>query len=167
MSRVTLQSAAFEEAHRCLGIVEQGGNNSGREVLQLIRDNGGTGPEAWCGDFVAHCYKVARAKVGKPRRGTRLWAAVRNLGHVLGTRFVKLPRRGDILTFNFDHTGIVDTFCDVHGNPVVTRKATHVRTIEGNTGSAGAVNDSHDGHDGVKQKVRHRSLVAHWVRVDF
>jgi hypothetical protein len=166
MGMSTLQQEALAEARRCIGIMEHGANNSGADVLRIITENGGNGPEAWCGDFVAHCYRVARRNLGKPPVKTRLWAAVRMLGRVPGTRFVKRPRGGDIVTFTFDHTGIVETYCDAMGHRANRRNATHLRTIEGNTGRSGAVSDSTTGGDGVYRKVRPLGLVAHYVRVD-
>ena len=66
--------------------MERGGNNQGERVMELIRANGGTGPEPWCGDFVAWCYRTAGS-----RAVTRSWAAVRLLGTLGGMRV--LPKR--------------------------------------------------------------------------
>ncbi len=84
---------------------------------------------------------------------------------------IKYPRAGDIVVFDFqggassDHTGLVVTYCDHNGRAIVRRKATHIKTIEGNTGATGAVSDSTTGGDGVYEKVRSLSLVARYVRV--
>lgn len=157
---MSLNKQALKEAHRCVGIMEHGGNNKGREVMRIIRENGGTGPEAWCGDFVAHCYRVARSQ-----RVTRLWAAVRYLGRIPGTRTIPYPRGGDIVVYTFDHTGIVVTYCDQYGNKRTRRRATHIKAIEGNTGASGAVSDSKTGGDGVYIKIRPLTLVERWVKV--
>lgn len=157
---LSLRQRALREAKRCVGIMEQGGNNRGAAVMRIIRANGGTGPEPWCGDFVAHCYRVAGSKSVQ-----RAWASVSWLGRVRGTFTVPRPRAGDIVCFTFDHTGIVVTYCDANGKRANRRSATHVRTIEGNTGASGAVSDSTTGGDGVYVKIRSLDLVARWVRV--
>jgi hypothetical protein len=147
-----LRLRALAEAERLVGIMEVGGNNMGQAVLSLIRENGGTGPESWCGDFDAHCYRHAGSKV--VQRG---WAAVRFLGFLTGMKIVSardaLP--GDIVCFTFDHTGLL------------RRKisAGVIETVEGNTGRAGAVSDSRTGGDGVYIKRRPTNLVARYVRV--
>lgn len=147
-----LRLRALAEAERLVGVMEVGGNNMGKAVLALIRENGGTGPESWCGDFVAHCYRHVGSKV--VQRG---WAAVRFLGFLTGMKVVSakdaLP--GDIVCFTFDHTGLL------------RRKisAGEIETAEGNTGRSGAVSDSRTGGDGVYIKRRSTSLVARYVRV--
>lgn len=157
---MSLRKRALKEAKHCVGIMEHGGNNQGQAVMRIIKENGGTGPEAWCGDFVAHCYRVARSQ-----HVSRAWAGVRNLGNVPGTKYVQHPRGGDLAIFTFDHVGIVVTYCDKNGKTRTRRKATHVKTIEGNTGKSGAVSDSATGGDGVYTKIRSLDLVKHWVRV--
>jgi hypothetical protein len=147
-----LRLRALGQMTKLVGIMEIGGNNTGRQVLEIIRANGGTSPEAWCGDTVAWAYRHAGSKV--VQRG---WAAVRLLGFLTGMKIVSradaLP--GDIVCFKFDHTGIL------------RRKisATEDETIEGNTGRAGAVSDSRTGGDGVYIKRRSTGLVARYVRV--
>lgn len=146
----TLQQRALKEARDLVGVMEQGGNNSGPKVLEIIRANGGTGPEPWCGDFVAYCYKRAGSKAV-----TRSWAAVRFIGRIAGQRVVRRPRPGDLVCFTFDHVGIF-----------VRRDGPgRIVTIEGNTGASGAVSDSRTGGDGVYVKRRSTSLVSRYVRV--
>ena len=155
-----LRERALTEARSLLGLVEQGGNNTGPGVLAIIRANGGTGPEPWCGDFVAFCYRKAGSKCV-----TRLWAAVRYLGRIAGMGIRLIPRPGDIVVFVFEHTGLVLYFCDAHGNRVPRRKATHVKTIEGNTGTGNAESDSRIGRDGVRIRIRALNLVDRFVGV--
>jgi hypothetical protein len=151
-AREPLRLRALKEAVRLVGVMEVGGNNQGREVLRLIRENGGTGPESWCGDFVAHCFRVAGSKV--VQRG---WAAVRFLGFLTGMKIVSyadaLP--GDIVCYTFDHTGILKR--KIGGGMI--------ETVEGNTGRSGAVSDSRTGGDGVYIKHRSTALVSRYVRV--
>lgn len=145
-----LRRRALAEAHRLIGVMEHGGNNRGAEVTRIIRENGGTGPEPWCGDFVAHCYRKAGSKVVQ-----RLWASVYWLGRLAGLAKTTHPRPGDIVRFTFSHTGI---FEKDNGDGTIT-------TIEGNTGPTGAVSDSSTGGDGVYRKVRSKSLVLDYRHV--
>lgn len=159
-----LRLRALAEAHKllALGIMEVGGNNMGKAVLEIIRANGGTGPESWCGDLVAFVYRKAGSKV--VQRG---WAAVRFLGFLTGMKVVgvrsMLP--GYILCYVFDHTGIFVGYCDAEGREMPASTATHVKAIEGNTGRAGAVSDSKTGGDGLYEKIRPITLVARGVAV--
>lgn len=146
----TLQEQALIEARKLVGIMEQGGNNTGPEVLKIIRANGGTGPEPWCGDFVAYCYKQAGSKTV-----ARAWAAVRFIGGLTGQRVVSKPKPGDLVVFTFDHVGMFVR----HDGPG------RIVTIEGNTGASGAVSDSKTGGDGVYIKRRSTSQVSRYVRV--
>lgn len=151
---MSLGTLALEHAKDLVGVMESGGNNRGKTVTQIIRANGGTGPEPWCGDFVAYCYKQAGSKSVQ-----RKWAAVRYLGYLTGMRIVKRkPRPGDIVVFSFDHTGI---YVSSH----VRKGVRYIKTIEGNTGATGAVSDSKSGGDGVYVKLRALTLVSRFVRV--
>ncbi len=159
---LTLGERALVPARTLVGIMERGGNNRGTQVLAIIREAGGSGPEPWCGDFVAVCYKRAGSKVVQ-----RSWAAVRLLGYLTGmvVRGIRAGRAGDILVYTFDHTGLLVGYCDANGRAMVASRATHVKAIEGNTGASGAVSDSATGGDGVYVKVRPISLVRRTVRV--
>jgi len=135
----------------CLvGVMEVGGNNAGSKVTEIIRANGGTGPEPWCGDFVAYCYRLSGSKAV-----TRNWAAVRLLRGTTGVTATRKPRRGDLVRYTFDHVGMF----------VRDRGDGTIETIEGNTGATGAVSDSRTGGDGVYRKVRPKSLVKDYLRV--
>ena len=156
---------AFSE----LGTLESGGNNHGREVERIIRANGGTPGEAWCGDFVAYAYKRAGSK-----SVTRAWAGVRWLGRLKGMQTlnsVRVAKPGDILVYDFpggapeDHTGLFVGFTNKDGRRRAPSKATHIRAIEGNTGRDGAVSDSTSGGDGVHERVRPIKQVKRAVRV--
>ena len=145
-----LREKAYNVATTLIGVMEQGGNNAGPMVSTIIRENGGSGPEAWCGDFQSYNYRHAGSKV--VQRG---WAAVRLIGFLTGMSIVKQPLRGDLVVFTFDHVGM---FSRDLGDGTI-------ETIEGNTGSSGAVSDSTTGGDGVYRKVRAKSLVSRYVRV--
>lgn len=170
---LTMQELAWREAERMVGVMETPGkNNAGPSVggrpgvTEIIRENGGTGPEAWCGDAVAHFYRVAGSKAV-----SRQWAAVRFLGHLTGQQIVS-PRKmemGDIVAYDFgtgsDHTGLFGYYCNRQGKPVAAAVATHIMAIEGNTGKSGAVSDSKTGGDGIYKKIRPIGLVDRGVRV--
>lgn len=157
-----LRLKALAEAGKLIGIMELGGNNMGTAVLEIIRANGGTGPEAWCGDFVAYVYRKAGSKV--VQRG---WAAVRLLGFLTGMKVIgarsMLP--GMIVCYTFDHTGIFVEYCNAGGTRMPALSATHIKAREGNTGRSGAVSDSKTGGDGVYEKIRPIGLVARGVAV--
>lgn len=160
-----LRLKALAEVNKLVGIMEVGGNNMGRAVLEIIRANGGTGPEAWCGDLVAYVYRKAGSKV--VQRG---WAAVRLLGFLTGMKVVGVRSMlaGYIIVYSFDHTGIfVEYLRLVNGayEKCSAAQATHVRAIEGNTGRTGSVSDSSKGGDGVREKIRPINLVSRGVAV--
>lgn len=152
---------AYKVATTLLGVVEQGGNNMGPMVSKIIHENGGIGPEPWCGDTMAYCYRHAGSKAVQ-----RLWASVFYLGQLAGLHHVVDPLRGDLVRYTFDHVGMFEDWCDGEGNVVPKAQATHIMAIEGNTGSSGAVSDSGAGHDGVKRKLRVRYLVRDFLRVE-
>lgn len=145
-----LRLKALDEARNCIGIMEQGGNNVGRDVEEIIREGGGVRGQAWCGWFCAAMYKRAGSKLIEWR-----WGAVRLLGYIAGIRKVSDPKPGDLVVFTFDHVGIYERA--VNGSTI--------QTIEGNTGASGAVSDSSTGGDGVYRKNRSKSLVSHYLRV--
>jgi hypothetical protein len=146
----TLGEKALDVARTLIGVMEQGGNNTGPIVDKIIRANSGTIGEPWCGDFVAFAYRIAGSKLVQ-----RLWASVYYLGQLAGINKVAVPRPGDLVRFTFDHVGLFEK--DL-GNG-------SIQTIEGNTGASGAVSDSSTGGDGVYRKVRAKSLVNDYRRV--
>ena len=145
----TLQKRALRAADALVGVMEQGGNNTGPMVNKIIQANGGDIGEPWCGDFIAYCYRQAGSKAV-----TRSWASVRALGGIGGVRRVTKPLPGDLVRFNFDHVGMY-----------VKEAGMFIETIEGNTGASGAVSDSKTGGDGVYRKRRAKSLVNDYLRV--
>ena len=70
-------------------------------------------------------------------------------------RYRKNVKRGDIVRFTFDHTGLFVKWID--------KSRTTFETIEGNTGRQGASSDS--GESGVFRRVRHVSQVNDFRRV--
>jgi hypothetical protein len=88
-------------------------------VTKIIRENGGGGPEPWCGDFVAYCYRHAGSKTVQ-----RAWAAAWSLA----ARFIVIsPQPGDVVQYRWQHTGIF----------VRSLGGGSIETIEGNTGATG------------------------------
>lgn len=154
-----LRERALREARHCVGIMESGGNNRGAQVTALIRENGGTGPEPWCGDFQAHNYRVAGSKcIDRRSAAVALWPLIG------GVKRTSSPEGGDLVRFTFDHIGMFVAFCDSRGHIVPRSQATHILTIEGNTGASGAVSDG-NGNDGVYQKVRPIGVVRDYLRI--
>lgn len=150
--RLTLRERAYRLAKAEVGVVEEGGNNRGERVELYITSNGGMIGEAWCGDFMAFVYRLAGSLAV-----TRSWAAVRLLRWVAGIKRTTEPEQGDIVTYDFDHTGMFDKW--------LNRATGEFLAIEGNTGDLGAVSDSVTGTDGVKEKVRNVSQVDEFLRV--
>ncbi len=68
------------------------------------------------------------------------------------TCIVKTPQRGDIVIYNFGHTGIVESVCD---NDTII-------VIEGNT--SGGSDGSQSEGDGVYRRTRSTSLVTSYIR---
>jgi hypothetical protein len=132
-------------------VTEVGGNNRGRRVEEIIRANGGTPGEPWCGDTVAYCYLKAGAK-----SVVRSWASVRLLERLLMR--LRIVQCGDVVTYIFDHTGLFKEWAPEKGSG-------YFWAGEGNTGNSGAASDSITGGDGVKLKLRHTSQVAGFWRV--
>lgn len=166
--RPVLRQRALAHARRLIGVLEQGGNNSGPEVEQIIR--GGYGQPSqrppWCGYFVAHCYRLAGSKAVDSR-----WGGVRFLGRIAGTKTlpdVRAGRAGDIVIFDFpggdaeDHTGLLEFYADGDGNRKHPRNATHVVTIDGNSGG-GDISDPSRG--GVNRELRPIHQVRRVARV--
>lgn len=144
-----LREKAYEQAANLIGVMEEGANNRGPQVEQIIREGGGQAGDSWCGWFMAACYRRAGSK-----SVVWQWGAVRLLYPLVGIRKVTVPERGDLVRFTFDHVGM---FVADHGS--------EIETIEGNTGTSGAVSDSTTGGDGVYRKRRSKSLVHDYLRV--
>ena len=64
----TLQKRALRAADALVGVMEQGGNNTGPMVNKIIKANGGDIGEPWCGDFIAYCYRQAGSKACTSKR---------------------------------------------------------------------------------------------------
>lgn len=148
--KTPLRLKALAVAEGLVGVMEQGGNNTGPIVDKIIRANGGVIGEPWCGDGMAYCYRLAGSKAVQ-----RLWASVRALLGLFGIRATSSPKPGDLVRFTFDHVGM---FVRDLGNG-------EIESIEFNTGPSGAVSDSATGGDGVYRKVRDKSLVHDYLRV--
>jgi hypothetical protein len=156
-----LRMKAFNVATGFIGAFEIGGNNMGPFVTTVIKANGGSIPEPWCGDFAAYCYRLAGSKSVdvKPRS---LWAYVPFLHRIPGTTIVKNPQIGDLVRFDWngdglaDHVGLFEEFT-ANGQ---------VQTVDGNTGKDANVSDSTVGGDGVHRRIRSVALVHDYVRIN-
>lgn len=153
---VKLNERAYRVANKLVGLMESGGNNMGPGVSDLIRANGGTVGEPWCGDFVAFCYRTAGSK-----KVTRSWAAVRLLFAGSTVRHLGNVKRGDVVRYDFtgpgslSHTGLFAEW-------IVPGKS--FRAIEGNTRATGSASDA-GGGEGVGVRERTVSQVHDFRRV--
>lgn len=147
-----LRLRALAEAEKLIGIMERGGNNAGADVARIIRGGGGNPSDrpAWCGYLCAFVYRLAGSKAVSWQ-----WAAVRLLYPLSGVGKTSHPLPGDLVRFTFDHVGL---FEKDNGDGTIT-------TIEGNTGTSGAVSDSKTGGDGVYRKIRSESLVRDYLHI--
>jgi hypothetical protein len=91
-----LRLRALHIARTLLGVREQGGNNIGPMVDRIIRANGGIPGEAWCGDFVAYCYRHAGSRAIQ-----RAWAGAWNFGRLFGMKVVAHPEPGDLAVYSW------------------------------------------------------------------
>jgi hypothetical protein len=156
-----LRLRAHAEARKLIGVMETGGKNRGKVVLEIIKANAGKPGEEWCGDFLAYCYRKAGS-----RSVTRNWAGVRLYLPMTGLKRTKTPLKGDIARYTkLDHIGMFVCWCDARGTEVAKAHATHITTIEGNTTSLGAVSHSSTGGQGVYKKLRPRSVVSEFIHV--
>ncbi len=158
--RRPLRLKAYDEAMKLEGLEESGGNNRGPDLDPVIREGGGIPGQAWCGWAMAYCYKRAGSILV-----TWKWGAVRLVAQVAGIIATIHPLCGHLVRFTFDHIGMFICWCDEYGNRVPKRKATHIKSAEGNTGDTGAVSDSKSGGDGFKIKIRPRYQVRDFLAV--
>lgn len=155
-----------------VGHHEQGGNNLGPDVVEYQKATWLTpGAWPWCAAFVCWCVWHAIQTLGlspawkRPRTpgayDLEQWATGK-YGPMFGSWKViaseihkpdTWPRRGDIVTFTWSHTGIVTDY-----DPVTKR----VNTVEGNAGML-RLSDSAAG-DGVVAKRQHISNIRRIIR---
>lgn len=162
MTALTLRRRALKHAKFNVGVKEVGGNNRGPKVDEIIKYAKGTLGEPWCVDGVIWCYGHSGSTVVKPG----FPRAVRDMARRKGVVKVEgKAHSGNIVRFVFDHTGLLWYPCNAAGRRTLWSRATHIKTIEFNTGSVGAQSDSTAGDDGVAIKVRDRKLVRDYLRV--
>lgn len=174
---VTHETQSFGEtlakiAESQVGHHEQGGNNLGPDVVEYQKATWMTpGAWPWCAAFVCWCVWHAIITQGlspawkRPRTAGAYdleeWAvgkygAMFNAFKVFASNPMKpdtWPRRGDIVTFTYSHTGIVTGY-----NPTTKR----LQTVEGNAGMS-LTSDSSKG-DGVVAKEQHITKVRRLIR---
>lgn len=174
---LTYETRSFPEtlariAESQVGHHEQGGNNLGPDVVEYQKATWLTpGPWAWCAAFVCWCQWHAITTLGMAPRWPRArtpgaydleqWAQGK-YGDMLNSWRIfasdprkpeTWPRRGDIITFTWSHTGIVT------GYDPATKK---ISTVEGNAGMS-QVSDSAQG-DGVVSGIRHITKCRRLIR---
>ena len=161
--REELAFIALEE----VGVQEEGGNNCGPRV-RMYQAATWLKPAAWpwCAAFVDWCVMMwlpllpeasPETKKGwRPQTagavGLERWAKSKGLKVLKRDAAVE---SGDIVVFDMSHCGIAVSDC---------AKGAPIKTVEGNTGSAGK-RDSETG-DGVWKKTRDRALVRSIIRLE-
>jgi len=154
-----------------VGVREVGGNNCGEKIREYqTATELDLGAWPWCAAFVDWCVKkwLDDAKVvmwldlkkktpeeWRPKTamayGLTSWAKKRpNTTNIYTEKDIAKP--GDIVTFDFSHTGIILEDC-----------GDHIVTIEGNTNGKGD-RDSESG-DGVWRKIRAKHLIKDLIRI--
>lgn len=157
-----LAEKAYREAVKLIGTMETGGNNRGKQVEAIIHYAQGQVPEPWCVDFDIWAYGHAGSKVIRPGYPRAVSMMVTG-----GVKSTGSPKRGFPVRYTFDHTGLFVRWLRLVGGRYVScpkALATHLETVEGNTGASGAVSDG-NGNDGVYRKVRARGLVRDFLSV--
>ena len=104
---------------------------------------------AWCMMFVQWCFQQAGYPL--PYKTASCGDLLRWYRENCPERVVSAPKPRDIISYNFGHTGIVES----GGNGVIT-------AIEGNTSAGDAGSQSNGG--GVFRRVRSLSLVTAYIR---
>lgn len=144
IAALPLRERALHYAVAQLGVLEEGGNNRGPVVSQIIRMMGGEIGEAWCGDAVGSWYMRAGSK-----SVTRAWAAAHAglwgwLSGVSRVKHLREMKPGHIVEYDWQHTGLFEKWID--------RSAGTFYAIEGNTGSGGNTSDTTA--DGIRRRER-------------
>lgn len=163
----------IEIARSQLGIREGVKNNTGARIVEY---QGATwlapGAWAWCAAFTSWVMRewlelesvrtqmgfesFSRAEKWRCRDaaafGWEKWAQQKKIQVLPET---SLARRGDFVTFDFSHIGIVTADQSTLSTPI--------KTVEGNTNGKGE-RDSKSG-DGVWEKTRAPSLVKSYIRI--
>lgn len=155
-----LHRKALSCAYEDVGVLESGGNNRGTKVVRIIHDGGGKEGEAWCVWAVIAWYLEAGSKAD----WAITWGAVSRLHLVDGLKRTIYPVAGCVVRFVFSHTGLFICWCNAAGKRRPRLLATHIKTVEGNTGTAGAVSDSANGNDGVRIKIRPKWQVQDYLK---
>jgi hypothetical protein len=154
-----------------IGILETGGNNRGPRIIEYQRATS-LEPDnwPWCAAFVDWCIqqwiedpeavKWLKLQARTPEEwrpktalayGLTTWAKMRPATTTILTE-ADTARLGDIVTFDFSHTGIV-----------LEDDGKHIVTVEGNTNGTGD-RDSESG-DGVWRKIRRKTLAKNFIRI--
>jgi cell wall-associated NlpC family hydrolase len=118
------------------------------KAAKYVHAGGGSGPEAWCGDFVEWVYQQAGYDKPPARSVPGLLAWAKSKG-----KLTKQPTAGDAVMFDWDKDGTPD-----HVGIVKSRHGGTVQTIEGNTSIS-------SGGDGVAAKERPMSDVLGFVNL--
>lgn len=158
MDMSALHDAIVRIAEQEIGVKEEGGNNRGPRIVEYQKATW-LAPDSWpwCAAFCAWVLREAIAATGSIVRrcpdasayGWEKWAR-KNAWIVLDESHRAL--RGDFVTFDFSHIGIV---IEDRGDTIIT--------VEGNTNGKGERDST--GGDGVWRKVRQRPLIKSLIRI--
>lgn len=138
----------LETARKELGTKESPANSNKTKYGRWYGMNG----QPWCMMFVQWCFAQAGMALPYKTASCSLllsWYRKSRPGSV-----VKTPQPGDIVIYNFSHTGIVESV----GGGTIT-------ALEGNTSSSEAGSQSNGGM--VCRKTRKTSLVTAYIRPDY
>lgn len=158
MTQIACSSAILAAAKHEVGVREEGANNHGKQVeVFQTHDSLPGGGYAWCNDFTNFCEDVSgchaiEAALGNTASVEQTYHSALNHGWIVDPS--QKPQPGWLVIYKFSHIGVV----------VEWVRPGLIETIEGNTGSSGAVSDSEGGGDGVWQKYRDTSLVRGYVK---
>ena len=109
--------------------------------------------QPWCMSFVQWCF--AQAGRPLPHRTASCGDLLSWYKRYCPERVVTVPQTGDIIIYNFGHTGIVE-------GVGVGKDAGYILAIEGNTSAGEAGSQSNGG--GVFRRKRSKALVTAYIR---
>lgn len=123
----TVGQRTVKAAQSYLGVTEAGSTNTGSQLNPFFQAGGGSQGQPWCAGFVSAVTQQATAGTNVPAPATMRAYGMEDFarnGKAEIFRYGEKPLQpGDIITYNYSHTGVVET---VNSDGSFT-------TIEGNT----------------------------------
>lgn len=105
--------------------------------------------QPWCMMFVQWCFDQAGLTL--PHRTASCSDMLSWYRKYVPERIASTPKRGDIIIYNFSHTGIVESVAQ-----------STITAIEGNTSAGDSGSQSNGG--GVFRRIRNKTLVTAYIR---